>query len=109
MAFMYERAATQHARRAIAGNTGLACFGGWPSLVLLAVLTVVTMPIAAFLTLRVITRDIWPVRRLPMLAVVGYGLWDTLGFDKLIRDFVLSRLPWRTSMPSSARTSRMPP
>ncbi len=93
VAFVYERAATQHARRAIAGKTGLAALGGWPSLVLLAVLTIVAMPIASFLTLRVITRDIWPVRKLPMLAMVGYGLWNPFGFDKLIRDLVLSRLP----------------
>ncbi|AJT62476.3 hypothetical protein T261_0787 [Streptomyces lydicus] len=93
MAFMYESAATQHARRAVAGKTRLAALGGWPNLVFLAVVTVVAMPFAAFLTLRMITRDIWPVRKLPMLAVVGYWLWNPLGFDKLIRDFVLSRLP----------------
>ncbi|MGW1659377.1 hypothetical protein [Streptomyces atratus] len=87
MAFMYEPSATRHARRAVAGKTGLAALGSWPNLVLLVVLAVVAMPITAFLTLRVITRDIWPVRKLPILAVVGVVLWwDAFGFDKLIRD-----------------------
>ncbi|QUW78506.1 hypothetical protein SMIR_04630 [Streptomyces mirabilis] len=93
MAFMYESAAIRHARRAVAGKAGLAALGGWPNLFLLAVLTVVAMPIAAFLGLRVFTRDIWPVRKLPTLAIVGYGLWGPFGFDKLTRDIVLSRLP----------------
>ncbi|MFJ6486308.1 GIY-YIG nuclease family protein [Streptomyces sp. NPDC091682] len=93
MGSVYGPAATRHARRAVAGKTGFAALGGWPSIVLLGLLTTVTLPIAAFLALRAITRDIWPVRKLPILALVGYGLWGPLGFDKLIRDFVLSRLP----------------
>ncbi|WP_217550094.1 GIY-YIG nuclease family protein [Streptomyces sp. GbtcB6] len=93
MAFMYESAAIRHAQRAVAGKTGLAALGGWPNLLLLAVLTVVAMPIAAFLGLRAVTRDIWPVRKLPKLAIVGFGLWGPFGFDKLIRDVVLSHLP----------------
>ncbi|MCX4681274.1 hypothetical protein OG413_39445 [Streptomyces sp. NBC_01433] len=93
MAFVYGLTAAPHARRTVAGRTGLSALGGWPSLVRFAVLAVVAMPVTAFLTLHVITRDIWPVRKLPILAMMGFVLWGLSGFDKVIRDLVLSRLP----------------
>ncbi|MEU2674823.1 hypothetical protein ABZ622_39545 [Streptomyces sp. NPDC007164] len=53
----------------------------------------VGLPVAAFLMVRTVTGDIWPVRRLPALAAVGWLLWDPMGLDKLIRDQVFTRLP----------------
>ncbi|MCX4967057.1 GIY-YIG nuclease family protein [Streptomyces sp. NBC_00654] len=93
MAFLFGPLAAQHALRTAAGKRGLAALGGWPSLVGFAVLAVVAMPVTAFLILRVITRDIWPVRKLPLLAGLAFILWDLFGFDKVIRDLVLARLP----------------
>ncbi|MFC9581595.1 GIY-YIG nuclease family protein [Streptomyces yangpuensis] len=92
-AFMYRSAATRHARRVVAGKQGFAAFGGWASIIIVTVLTVAAMPMAMFLALRAMTRDIWPVRKLPMLVAAGLWLWGPLGLDKLVRDFVLARLP----------------
>ncbi|MGW6941402.1 GIY-YIG nuclease family protein [Streptomyces xanthophaeus] len=93
MAFMYRTPATLHAQRIIAGKKGMEALGGWVDLLILVLLAVVALPVTSFLMLRILTRDIWPVRKLPMLVVVGYWLWAPLGFDKLIQDFVFPSLP----------------
>ncbi|MER6522564.1 GIY-YIG nuclease family protein [Streptomyces sp. NPDC001553] len=93
LAFMYRTPATLHAQRIVEGKKGMEALGGWLNLLILVLLAVVTLPVTSFLMLRVITRDIWPVRKLPMLVVVGYWLWAPLGLDKLIQDFVFSPLP----------------
>ncbi|MFI5867712.1 GIY-YIG nuclease family protein [Streptomyces sp. NPDC051546] len=93
MGRLYGNFATQHALRVAAGEKGLAALGGWLSLVCLIVLAIVAIPYTAFLMLRLQTRDIWLVRKLPMIAAVSFMLWVNLGFDKLIKDVVLSRLP----------------
>ncbi|MFE7116605.1 GIY-YIG nuclease family protein [Streptomyces sp. NPDC057654] len=93
MTVIYRSTATRHAQRSGAGKTGLAALGGWPGLGLLTALTLIALPVAAFLALRVLTRDVWPVRKLPLLAAAGYILWGPFGFDQLIQDFVLARLP----------------
>ncbi|MFE1877743.1 GIY-YIG nuclease family protein [Streptomyces sp. NPDC059496] len=85
--------AARHAQRIVAGKTWATAFADWPSLLLLALTVPVAVPIAAFLGLRLYTRDIWPIRKLPLLVALGWVIWDPLGFDALIRDQVFSRLP----------------
>ncbi|MGO4459353.1 GIY-YIG nuclease family protein [Streptomyces sp. M-16] len=93
VAFLYQDAAALAAQRIVSGKKGLEALGGWRILISLIFLAVVTLPVSAFLMLRIITRDIWPVRKLPMIVGAGYWVWGPLGFDRLIRDLVLSRLP----------------
>ncbi|GGY71276.1 hypothetical protein GCM10010363_60650 [Streptomyces omiyaensis] len=92
-ATFYEGLATGHARRSAAGKSGLAAFGGPPAVLLFMLTLPLAVPYGAFLALRTCTRDIWPIRKLPLLALGGFGLWDGFGFDKLIREQVLARLP----------------
>ncbi|MFF6903309.1 GIY-YIG nuclease family protein [Streptomyces hydrogenans] len=88
---MYGRLARRTAERIVAGQTEPAAFA---PLVLGFVLTLpLTLPIAAFLAIRLCTRDIWPVRKLPLLIGFGWTAWDPFGLDKLIRDHVLRHLP----------------
>ncbi|MER5748056.1 hypothetical protein ABT097_32900 [Streptomyces sp. NPDC002225] len=76
-----------------AGSTGIEFVGGWHSICSVALRVFVGLPVAAFLTVRALTGDIWPVRRLPALAAAGWFLWDPMGLDKFIRDQVFHRLP----------------
>ncbi|MFD7098315.1 GIY-YIG nuclease family protein [Streptomyces xanthophaeus] len=93
VAFLYQEAAVGAAQSIISGKRGLDALGGWRVVLCLIFLAVITLPVSAFLMLRILARDIWPVRKLPILCGAGYWLWSPLGFDKLIRDFVFSRLP----------------
>ncbi|MFJ3205871.1 GIY-YIG nuclease family protein [Streptomyces sp. NPDC086989] len=93
VAFLYQDAAAGAAQRIISGKRGPDALGGWRILACVIFLAIISLPVSAFLMLRIIARDIWPIRKLPILFGAGYWLWGPLGFDKLIRDFVLSRLP----------------
>ncbi len=93
MAFLYGQLASNHASRSLQGETGFAAFGGWLALTYFVLTLPIATPFGAFLTLRTAARDIWPVRKLPVLALFGFAAWDIFGFDRLIRDQVLSRLP----------------
>ncbi|MEU8617355.1 GIY-YIG nuclease family protein [Streptomyces sp. NPDC048623] len=112
LGFLYGRLASNHADRNLQGKRGFAAFGGWRALTYFVLTLPLATPIGAFLTLRTVARDIWPVRKLPLLALFGFAAWDMFGFDRLIRDQVLSRLPlhdieWflRTYFTEAATTS----
>ncbi|MFJ8856618.1 GIY-YIG nuclease family protein [Streptomyces sp. NPDC102437] len=92
-AFMFRRFLTALFEAKEAGKTGIEFVGGWRSVVNAALRVVVGLPVAAFLMVRTVTGDTWPVRRLPALAAVGWFLWDPMGLDKLIREQVFTRLP----------------
>ncbi|MFF9594058.1 GIY-YIG nuclease family protein [Streptomyces sp. NPDC014646] len=92
-AFMFRRFLTTLSKAKEAGRKGIGFVGGWRSVGSVALRVFVGLPVAAFLTVRAVTGDIWPVRRLPALAAGGWFLWDPMGIDKLIRDQVFTRLP----------------
>ncbi|MFB7467285.1 GIY-YIG nuclease family protein [Streptomyces sp. NPDC056224] len=90
---LFRAPAARTAQLIVDGKTGFALVGGWRSIAGIIVRLPIGLPVAAHLVLRTYTGDIWPVRKLPLLALVGWTLWVTMGFHRLITDFVISRLP----------------